>query len=256
MKHQRLNHGWWFFLVLFLLGLGVSTCSFVEHQRGLESHYALERPGGNGPFPAVMMVPGCSGFSGRIAKSHYARVAKKLKNQGFVVLRVDYLAARGLSSCWPNVSQEEVAKDIVTAMRYLRFQSFVKTAAINVLGWSYGGGGALIALSEGPDRSPARVGAVVAYYPDCQLAGPWEVDVPVLVLSGSKDNVVSSSHCKSLLSQKPARDHVKFLLYPDAHHGFDSLELPSEMQYRFGTLGYNEKAAKAAWEVVEGFLRR
>ena len=64
------------------------------------------------------------------------------------------------------------------------------------------------------------------------------------------------AHCKSLLSQIPARDHVKFLLYPDAHHGFDSLELPSEKQYRFGTLGYNEKAAKAAWEVVEGFLRR
>ena len=234
----------------------MSTCSSVEHQRGLESYYVLERPGGNGPFPAVMMVPGCSGFSGPIARSHYARVAKKLNDQGFVVLRVDYLAARGLSSCRPNMSQQEVAKDIVTAMRYIRSQSFVKKAAINLLGWSYGGGGALIALSEGLDSSPARMGAVVAYYPDCRFAGPWEVDVPVMVLFGSKDNVVSSSLCKSLLSQIPARDHVKFLLYPDAHHGFDSLELPSEKQYRFGTLGYNEKAAKAAWEVVEGFLRR
>lgn len=258
MRRQRLNHRWWLFLVLWSLGLGPSACSVSpeEHRRRLEAHYGLERPGGGGPFPAVMMVPGCSGFSAPIAKDHYQRVATKLRDQGFVVLKVDYLAAREKSSCRPNVSQEDVAKDIASAARYLRSQSFVKTSAINILGWSYGGGSALIALSKGSDRSPAPVDAVVAYYPDCQFAGPWEVDVPVLVLSGAKDNVVSPSLCESLISQVPARGRVKMLLYPNAHHGFDSSELPAEMQHRFGTLGYNEKAAKAAWKVVIRFLRR
>ena len=244
-------------LVLWSLGLGASTWadSSAEHQKRLEAYYGLELPLGSGPFPAVIMVPGCSGFS--FGKDRYARVAKKLKDQGFVVLKVDYLAARELSSCYLNVSKEEVAQDIATAAKYLRSQSFVKADAINVLGWSYGGGSALVALSEGVDRpSPAPVDAVVAYFPSCRGARPWEVDVPVLVLFGAKDNIVSSGLCESLIAQVPARDSVKFLEYPDAHHVFDNSDLPAERQGRFGTVGYNEKAAKAAWEEVERFLRR
>ena len=113
MGLRRLQHGWWLFLVLWSLGLSVSTWadSSAKHQRRLEAHYSLERPEGRGPFPAVMMVPGCSGFAAPLWQGRYARAAQKLTAQGFVVLKVDYLAARGQSRC-TAVLHEEVAQDI------------------------------------------------------------------------------------------------------------------------------------------------
>jgi len=248
-------------LVVSFLAYGLSTSAWAdpspEQQRRLEAHYALERPEGRGPFPAVMMVPMCIGFDLALWNGNYARAAKKLKDQGFVVLKVDYLAAREAPRCGA-VTQEDIAQDIVTTVKYLRAQSFVKTTAINVLAWGYGGGGALIALSEGDNRSPASVDAVLVYYPRFieRLPSPWKVDVPVLFLCASKDFIAPPSRCEDLLSQVPARDRVKFIVYPDAHHGFDNSDLPPKLLTPNGTRGYNEKAAKAAWEEVERFLRR
>jgi len=100
------------------------------------------------------------------------------------------------------------------------------------------------------------VDVVVAYFPACQSALPWEVDVPVLILFGAKDNIVSLALCERVISRVSTRDRVKFLVYPEAQHGFDNADLPAEMPYAFGTLGYNEKAAQAAWKEIEQFLRR
>ncbi len=158
---------------------------------------------------------------------------------------------------WSFGPSDSVAQDIATAARYLRTQSFVKTTAMNVLGWSYGGGSALVALSTGYNRPPVPVDAVVVYFPACQPASPWEVDVAVLILFGAKDHVVPPALCESLLSRVPARERVKFLVYPDAQHSFDHADLPAARQRALSSrLGYNEKAAKAAWQEVERFLRR
>lgn len=253
--------GWGVILVMSALvyGLCPSTWadSSTDQQKRLEAHYALERPEGSGPFPAVMMVPACIGFDLTLWNGTYARAAKKLKDQGFVVLTVDYFAAREAPRCLA-VTQEDIAQDIGTAVRYLRAQSFVKKKAINVLAWGYGGGGALIALSEGKNRSAAPVDAVLVYYPRFYegLPSPWKVDVPVLFLCAENDFIAPPSRCEDLLSQLPARDRVKFIVYPDVLHGFDNSDLPAKMQTHAGTWGYNEKAAKAAWEEVERFLRR
>jgi dienelactone hydrolase len=258
-KRLLKRSGWGVVLVISALLYGLCPLAWAdpsaEEQRRLEEHYALDRPEGGGPFPAVMMVPGCSGFLGQV-KGIYERAAKRLKDEGFVVLKVDYQAARGVPTCM-SVNQEGVAQDIAMAMKYLRAQSFVKTSAINVIGWSFGGGASLVALANGDNSSPAPADAVVTYYPYIDsLASPWKVDVPVLILFGAEDSVASSQAVERLLSQVPARDRVKFLVYPDARHCFDDSDLPALMNSMYGPLGYNEKAAKMAWEEVEQFLRR
>ncbi len=48
---------------------------------------------------------------------------------------------------------------------------------------------------------------------------------------------------------------VKIVVYPGALHGFDVLELPAKMRYRFGTIGYHPQAAAAARREIEQFLR-
>lgn len=228
-----------------------------EHQEHLAKHYRLEKPDGAGPFPAVMMVPGCTGFDdAKFVKNHYDNVQSQLVELGFVTLRVDYLAARNATLCWPDVPTNDVADDICIAAEYLGQQTFIKKGAINVIGWSWGGASAFRALRRTGSREPAQVDTVVAYYPHCSMARKWDSEVPVLVLGGAIDKVSPFSTCEMLFRQVAKPDKLTIRVYEGAHHGFDRAELPSTTEGDFGTLGYNEAAAKSAWNEVTNFLRK
>ena len=227
----------------------------TNHKEALSKHYRLEKPDGEGPFPAVIMVSGCSGFESEFGKKHYDDVQRQLVEYGFITMRVNYLAARGIKNCL-EVTANAVAGDICIAAEFLKQQPFVKKGAINVIGWSYGGASSFRALRRTGSREPAQVDAVVAYYPYCVAARKWTSEVPVLVLHGSIDSVATYTSCEYIFSRLCKPDRLTLKLYNDAHHCFDIPELPGEMEYEFGTLGYNEKAAKAAWIEVEKFLKR
>lgn len=231
----------------------IQAADNADHPELLAKHYQLIKPSGTPPFPAVMMISGCSGFHPRFAKGHYDSVQSRLVELGFVTLRVDSLAVRSLTSCYPHATPQDAADDMRIAANYLRQQPFVKKEVINVMGWSWGGSGALQALAHTGGREPVQVAAVVAYYPHCNLVQQrLKADVPVLVLTGSIDNITPLRFCKGLFGDMP----VTIREYEDARHCFDMSELPAEMQYQFGTIGYNEAAAKAAWQEVIHFLRK
>lgn len=241
--------------VLFCITVAYAqTADSSGHQEGLSKHYRLEKPKGAGPFPAVMMVPGCSGFEAQFQKEFFDSIQNQLVELGFVTLRVDYLAARNVSSCDNAVSAEQVATDIGIAADYLKNQAFVKNGSLNVLGWSYGAAGALQALGRTYSREPVKVDAVVAYYPDCNFVQQrWDSEAPVLVLVGMLDNVAPERNCTPLFRGLP-NERLTVRTYKDAHHAFDNFTLSAEIQYRFGTLGYNESAAKSSWLELTNFL--
>jgi dienelactone hydrolase len=85
---------------------------------------------------------------------------------------------------------------------------------------------------------------------------PWKMRVPVLVLFGEADNVVSLDSCKGIFARLSDPNVVRLRTFADSYHGFDMINLPAKTEYRFGTLGYNEAAAKSAWRELEQFLRR
>jgi dienelactone hydrolase len=242
--------------LILTLVLMIGGCA--DHRERLAQHYRLEKPDGAGPFPAVMMVPGCSGFHAGFAKKHYDAVQRRLVDLGFVTLRVDYLAARNADNC-SSVMAREVADDIRIATEYLRQQPFVKRGAINLMGWSYGAAGALQAVRRTKNGGPVQVDAVVVYYPYCrEVEEKWESELPVLVLVGEEDNIAPFDSCKRIFPTVPS-DRLVIRLYQDAHHCFDIQELPAEMPHpllQYLTLGYNETAAKAAWIEVTNFLRK
>jgi len=245
------------FFVIFVFIPTVQAADNAKHRELLSKHYRLEKPDGAGPFPAVMMVPGCSGFDADFQKEFYDSVQSQLVKLGFVTLRVNYLAARNFKHCRMTVSTTDVSGDIRIAANYLKQQTFVKKGAVNVMSWSYGGAGALKALGLAKSGDSLRVDAVVAYYPYCGGVQTWDSEVPVLVLVGTIDNVTPLSTCKILVfDDLPKRDKLTVRVYDDAHHAFDNFTLPAEMEYTFGTLGYNEAAAKSAWIEVTNFLRK
>lgn len=244
--------------------IGLALCarlawadSPAEREARLAANYALEKPDGNGPFPAVMLVPGCSGFQSASWKAHFDRVARKIKEAGFAVLRVDYHAAGQVSTCEVIMNPDEVATDVATAAKYLRDQSFIKPDAINMIAWSYGAGAAFNALDGSDGREPAQFAAVVAYYPIVGMIRPWEKVVPALVLCGEQDVTAHCERLDPLLPLLPGGKQVKVVSYPETSHGFDNSDLPAKTTTMSGNpMGYNAAIAPSAWSEAEKFLRR
>jgi dienelactone hydrolase len=204
--------------------------------------------------PAVLLVPGCSGFIARNGINHYEERAIELQAAGYFVVFVDYLSRRNLTDCagGRNISQAEVAADILEAARWIREQPQIATDKVFAIGWSYGGGGVLAALAA---MSPGEtiLARAVAYYPDCRGTKPWSsAGVTTLILLGAIDEVAIPALCDRVAKGVPSTE-LRTIVYPHARHGFDMRNLPERTE--FGRLGYNAEAAKASWTTVLEFLR-
>jgi dienelactone hydrolase len=193
----------------------------------------LYKPATTGRVPAVAIFHGCGGPG-----QNTARMAGLLASWGYAALSVDSFSARGLKDVcgrnWPTQAQaEDRAHDIDAALAWLGTQSFVDPRRLAVMGYSYGGGVALLrALSGKPDDmtpSPAR--AAVLVYPDCALAdalGPKRaVRQPTLFAMGALDDWTPPAQCRAVIDRvTKGRDLVETRLYEGAHHSFDALGLP------------------------------
>lgn len=220
-----------------------------------EPSYRIFRPEGSGPHPAVAFVSGCSGFAPSIAPTFYERVAERLRAQGYTVIFVDYLGRRGVQNCaGASITPADAAKDLMAAVTWLRSQPFVDKARISAIGWSYGGGGVLVALADFTEQQ-LGVSRAVVYYPSCRSVRPWRVPTPVLLLLARDDDVAPGAACQAAMKKNATPDAVKIVIYPGALHAFDVSELPARTRYQFGTIGYHPQAAAAAWEEVQRFLK-
>jgi dienelactone hydrolase len=235
-----------------LLSFGVAA--LAANMTFAAEPFRVLSPSGDSSNPAVLLVPGCSGFVARNGINHYDERASGLQAAGYFVVFVDYLGRRNLMDCagGRNVSHVEVGADILEAAMWIKGQARVVSDKIFVIGWSYGGGGVLAALRAMPP-GPPLVAKAVTYYPDCRGAMPWSSrTVSALMLMGAMDEVALPSLCDRAMKGTPLNS-LRTILYPNARHGFDVRSLPERAE--FGRLGYNAEAAKASWTAVLDFLR-
>ncbi len=168
--------------------------------------------------------------------------------------RIHYLAARELTYCHPLVGLPDVARDVLSTATYLQSRPEVRAEAIIAMGWSYGGGGALAALSTISTASPSPIRAVVAFYPVCVGVRPWQVNVPILMQIGSHDQQTPPDICRQL--DTPL---TTISVYAKARHGFDVAPLPpnrADVDRPGRQNAYDQQVAAMAWQAIEQFLQR
>lgn len=241
-------------LISFLTGISlVLLISTTVVAQVTEGGYKIFRPDGPGPYPAVVFISGCSGFTPGFAPKHYKRVAEQFRVKGYVVVFADYLDRRGKASCM-EITTVDAAEDLVAAAAWLKSQQSIDPARITAIGWSFGGGAVLIAVNKYRIEQLAFSRAI-AYYPTCGGLWQWKPKVPVLMLLASEDRVAPNSMCQDAAKESTIPGAVKMVIYPGTQHCFDMSELPPEMYYEFGRIGYHQQAAESAWVEVERFLQ-
>jgi len=220
------------------------------HGSAAEETFRILSPPGDKPHPAVLIVPGCSGFVANDGINSYDEHAAELQAAGYVVVFVEYIGRRFQTNC-AHISLTEVATDILDAASWARTQSGVDGERVYVIGWSFGSGGVLAALKAMP--STPLVAKAVMFYPVCRGASPWSAAVVGLMLLGGKDDIAYPSLCKPVVDGVPA-DRLTVITYPDARHGFDIRGFQGRADQR-GAPVYNPEAAKASWATVLDFLK-
>jgi dienelactone hydrolase len=199
---------------------------------GVELAGRLYRPPGEGPFPAIVMLHGCSGLWGKGGEptASYAFWAEHFRAHGYVALLLDSFGPRGESEICTQATRRVSAatdrpRDAYAALAWLAARHDVDPGRIDLMGWSNGGSAVLHSVkAQAPGRPADGPGfrAAVAFYPGCaDLAkAPFQPAVPVLIQAGGADDWTPARHCETLAAAAPAGT-VEIDVYPGAHHSFD-----------------------------------
>ncbi len=188
----------------------------------------LITPLGQGPFPAVVLMPSCAGVNEALE----AR-ANELLDANFAVLVVDSYRPRG--KIWSDCASmfPSVLFDAFDALQHLHKSEAVNKQRIFVAGWSSGAAGALFSSSPSGSQERGvtlRFRAAVSHYANCMYqdapnAVPAPVlrrdtDHPLLMLIAETD--VAVSNCFPLLEEMKATNNpVEWHVLKGAAHLWD-----------------------------------
>lgn len=220
---------------------------------------ALYKPDGPGPFPALVLVHQCGGLGAgqwqNVAMLDWARQAVA---RGYVALVIDSLGPRNVKTvCMGSqggVNFPRGVKDALQAADHLRKFEFVDKGRIALAGYSWG---AMVAVLAGSQqvRTALAAGepfaAAVSFYPGCftlrppggrayEIVNP-DIDRPLLVLMGDKDNETPPSECvPKLEAAKAAGASAEWHVYPDTTHCWDCRNLDgfSKVDFRGNRVTY------------------
>lgn len=211
----------------------------------------LVKPNGDGPFPAVIMMHGCSGVSPR-----HDYWEKQFVQWGYVVLRVDSLTPRKQQTFCddPMATVKPRAQDAYDAKAYLMELPYVDKQKIGLVGWSHGAVAGLYVVDDSTPienrKSPFQ--CAILFYPYCSDIS--KLNAPLLILSGEKDDWCPPSTCKPLASLNNSQFEITLKIYENATHAFDYEGIDTAAQGH--VLKYNPEATKDAVSQVQNFLSK
>jgi dienelactone hydrolase len=203
-------------------------------------HAQLYRPDGDGPFPAVIALHGCSGLGGHSEPvlARYREWAEQLLKTGHAVLLPDSYGSRELGpQCQIKerehrvLARRERVADITAAQQWLMQQPWVARDRISLIGWANGASALLWAVRPQslPRSAAPDFRSAIAFYPDCRVSSGlgWSARVPTLLLIGARDDVNSPSACRQMVDGARGRSALtRIEIYPGAAHDFDRANLP------------------------------
>lgn len=226
-------------------------------------------PDGKGPFPAIVLLPGCSGNGPTPVKAGLGAHVKALMQHGIASAVLDVLSPRHQRSiCASGTAldryRQEAAGDAVAAAMLLAEDRRIDGRRIGFLGQSFGGSVALLLASKNlRPRGADMFRAIIAYYPWCMeryghSLHSSDFSPPVLILAGTLDKWTPAARCRRLRAE-PGSRQADVRLFKDAYHSFDLVGLRFQLIAGVGgmhPIGYKAVATEASRRAYLDFLAR
>lgn len=233
------------------------------------------QPEGAGPFPALVLLPDCSGRLG----DGMRQWVKAALAQGYVVLPVDSMRGQPTNCRAPlKISMARRIKDAYDALDHLRTLPMVDGKRVAVAGFSQGAVASLLLGSKGVatmygmrQAGKQDFAATAALYPLCyfparqgaadvQFVRP-DTDKPLLALLGGLDNYAPAYDCLiSLIRLKEQGTPVEWQVFSDAGHGWDIPEANGRQTVSFRgdivPLNYKLDVSAQSRAALFGFLEK
>ena len=229
--------------------------TFKSRQEGLELTGILTKPEGDGPFPAVVLLHGCTGIND--TNSRDKAWVDRLVKLGYAAFQLDSFRPRGVSNIctdWNLIvgMLGTRAQDAYEAKSYLSNISYIDRNRIGVMGWSHGGTTILDTITRSvANDSPFK--AAVAFYPYCYRSLS-NLKSPVLILIGEKDDWCPADYCTNFMPSGNTEHEAVLKIYPGAYHDFDYEGL--DEVYEGHTLRYDPPAAQDSIVQVKNFFEK
>lgn len=189
----------------------------------------LRFPDGPGPFPAVVLMHGCSGLPSR-SVSGWEPV---LREWGLATFVVDSFGNRGLREVCTRggLRSTDRIPDAYAALRILATHPRIDARRVVLMGFSHGGLATLAsATTWSRERFTVAGGpaflAFFPFYPYCngRSEQPLALAGPVHIHTGELDDWTPAAPCVRLAAEaRAAGVDVEITVYEGAAHGFDSI---------------------------------
>lgn len=238
-----------FFIVIGLLAntgiakVMTSTVSYPSGSDTVSGYLAL--PGGQGPFPALVVIQEWWGLNDWIKEN-----ARKFAEQGYVALAVDLYRGRVTNSpdeaheLMRGLPEDRAIRDLKAAAAYLQSRSDVKKNKIGAIGWCMGGGYALQLAINQPDLAACvmNYGRIVT---DSALIA--DIACPVLGIFGEEDRGIPVADVRQFEKACQRAGKTVNVHFYKAGHAFMNPNNKS---------GYRPAATKDAWSMITTFFAR
>jgi dienelactone hydrolase len=250
-----------------------STLHYIQfaslHETPLRIGARLRIPESDRPAPAVLILHGSAGPSGR--EGGYAR---QLNNAGIITLEPDQWSARGLKGGAEGRPRTvlETLPDVFGAKAFLATHPKVDAARIGIMGFSFGAVAAMLSATRALSDRHGAFAAYMPHYPVCWTynnAPGFEfsklVTAPIFIVTGALDQYDNDPDAlpKLVASLSPAdRANVRWRVIADAHHGFDMPGVDMVVQDPAGNRGkggdvimrYNQAATAVSHPLAVNFF--
>jgi len=223
----------------------------------------LAKPMGDGPFPAVVVLPDCIGLTPFIRET----LTTQLASWGYVALVVDSWTARqAQAGCLLNGQEPPGVDRIADAyggLFYLAGLPPVQRDRVGLVGFATGGV-FVLTLAEPQSQSSVvndeslNFRAGMAYYPECTALGQIQkAAFPLLILVGREDERTRAQGCEEVA--RPASgdgNSIEVQVYPGVKHGFADPYWGANGEILGFAAAYDAKAAEDALARAHAFFDR
>jgi carboxymethylenebutenolidase len=197
----------------------------------------LARPGGDGPYPVVLVCHENRGLT-----EHIKDVTRRLASAGYVGLAVDLLSREGgtpavsadqVPGILSNISEDQFVQDFLSAWRYLQDQPYAQADRVGMVGFCFGGGVTWLVAT----RMPELRAAVPFYGPHPDVAAVPDIQAAVLAIYAGRDQRINQGIPAIEEAMNENGKTYEKVIYPDVDHAFHNDTGPR----------YNAEAAQDAW---------